>query len=174
MQEISRRQAFNGRVFKVDLIETAFPDGHHKTYEMVVHRGAVVIVPLDAGGNIWFVSQYRMGSKSEMLELPAGSLEPDEPPEECAHREIREETGFAAEKWMNLGGFYAAPGYSSEYLHVFLASDLYHAPLQPDADEFIEIVKIPAAQAYAMAERGEIVDSKTLASLLLAKPHIVL
>ena len=171
MQEISRNRVYSGHIFDVDQVKVSLPDQKQKTYELVEHPGAVVIVPV-AEGEFWFVRQHRLGSHSELLEMPAGRLEPGELPDVCAHREIREETGCAAGNIIRLGGCYTAPGYCSEYLHIFLATDLHPDPLQPDPDEFIEIVKIPFDEAYAMAERGEMPDAKTLASLLLARPHL--
>lgn len=171
MQEISRKRVYNGHIFDVDHVEVSLSEQQHKTYELVEHPGAVVIVPA-VDGEFWFVRQYRLGSHSQLLEMPAGRLEPGELPQLCAHREIREETGYAAGSLIALGGCYTAPGYCSEYLHIFLATDLRPDPLQPDPDEEIEIVKIPFDEAYAMAERGEMTDAKTLASLLLARPHL--
>jgi ADP-ribose pyrophosphatase len=103
------------------------------------------------------------------LELPAGTLEPGEPPEACAHREIREETGQAADKLVKLGEFFLAPGYSTEYMYVFLATDLRTDPLPGDRDEFIRVEAYPVAEVFKMIERGEIQDAKTLAALMLAR-----
>lgn len=171
MQEISRKRVYSGKIFDVDQVNIRLQDNHQKIYELVEHPGAVVIVPFD-NGEFWFVRQYRLGSKSMLLEMPAGRLETGEMPEACARREIREETGSAAEKWIKLGGIFNAPGYCTEYLHIFLAMDFHPDPLQPDQDEFIEIVKIPIDKAYSMAEHGEIQDGKTLAALLLARPYL--
>jgi ADP-ribose pyrophosphatase len=108
----------------------------------------------------------------DLLELPAGTLEEGEDPAVCAAREIREETGFAANKIEKIGDFYLAPGYSTEFMHVYLAQDLRHDPLEADADEFLSVEKIPFAEAVQMAERGEMPDAKSLAALLLARSHL--
>jgi ADP-ribose pyrophosphatase len=108
----------------------------------------------------------------DLLELPAGTLEEGEDPALCAAREIREETGFAADKIEKIGDFYLAPGYSTEFMHVYLAQELRHDPLAADDDEFLSVEKIPFAEAIQMAERGEMPDAKSLAALLLAKSHL--
>ena len=107
-----------------------------------------------------------------MLELPAGTRDGDEPFEDCAAREIREETGMEARKLTHIGSFYLAPGYSTEYMGVFLATDLHHNPLEADDDEFLTLEKIPVKEAIAMAERGDMPDAKSLAALLMARPHL--
>jgi len=107
-----------------------------------------------------------------LLELPAGTLEKGEDPAECAAREIREETGFAADKIEKIGDFFLAPGYSTEFMHVYLAQELRLDPLEADADEFLSVEKLPFAGAIQMAERGEMPDAKSLAALLLAKAHL--
>src|SRR5262249_26461330 len=136
------------------------------------HGGSVVLLPIDAEGNLLFVRQYRHAAGRELLELPAGTREADEPYEECAAREIREETGMQAETLVRIGSFYLAPGDSTEYMGVFLATGLKHNPLDPDEDEFLQVEKMPVREAYAMAERGDLPDSKSLAALLLAEPHL--
>ena len=108
----------------------------------------------------------------DLLELPAGTLDDDEAPEVCAAREIREETGMAAGKLVELGAFYLAPGYSTEYMHVFLATDLSEDPLEADDDEFLSVESVPLAEAIRMAERGEMPDAKSLAALLMARSHL--
>jgi len=109
-----------------------------------------------------------------MLELPAGTRDSlDEPYEECAAREIREETGMEAGTLTKVGDFYLAPGYSTEFMGAFLATDLKHNPLDPDADEFLSVEKkISVKEALVMAERGEMPDAKSLAALFMARSHL--
>lgn len=171
MQEIQRKQYYKGRAFDVYQVKVRMPDEKEKLYDLVVHPGAVVILAVDNGALV-FVRQERLGAGSSLLELPAGVLNPGECLEDCARREIREETGMAANKWQKLGAFYSTPGYNNEFQHIYLASDLFHDPLDPDSDEFIELVRIPVDKAYEMAYAGEIHDGKTLGAMLLAKPHL--
>jgi ADP-ribose pyrophosphatase len=169
---LNRKVYYNGRVFTVAGREYQLPDGRAFTYEVVEHHGAVTVVPLDKDGCLTFVRQYRVGSQSELLELPAGMLEDDEDPLSGAGRELREEIGMAASKLERLGDFYMAPGYSTEHMHVFLATGLYAAPLPQDQDEFLSVTRITARKALEMARNGQIHDGKTLAALLMAEPHL--
>ncbi|CAG1001231.1 ADP-ribose pyrophosphatase [Anaerolineales bacterium] len=161
-----------GRAFLIrrDYLKT--PDGHETKLDIIEHGGSVVIVPVNKDGNLIFVRQYRHAAGTDLLELPAGTLEKDEDPAVCAAREIREETGFAAGKIEKIGDFYLAPGYSTEFMHVYIAQDLRHDPLEADADEFLSVETIPLVEAIQMAQRGEIPDAKSLAALLLAKSHL--
>ena len=160
---------FQGRAFKIRRDSLKTPDGREIKYEIVEHVGSVVIVPMDAQGDLLFVRQYRHAAGMDLLELPAGTRNGDEPYEACAAREIREETGMAAGKLERIGDFYLAPGYSTEFMAVFLAADLTHNPLDPDEDEFLQVEKIPVGKAIEMAEQGELPDAKTLAALFLAR-----
>jgi ADP-ribose pyrophosphatase len=119
------------------------------------------------------VTQHRIGAGQELLELPAGVLDKNEKPIVAANRELQEEIGKAAGELQELGGFYLAPGYTNEYMLVYLAKDLFESHLDPDDDEFLQIVTMPVEEAYQKAYSGEISDGKTLASLLLAKPFLV-
>lgn len=161
-----------GRAFKIrrDLLQT--PDGRETKFEIIEHGGSVILVPLDEAGNLLFVRQYRHATGGELLELPAGTRDDDEPFEECAAREIREETGMEAGKLQKVGEFYLAPGYSTEFMVVYLATELKHNPLEADDDEFLEVEKIPVAEAIRRAERGEIPDAKSLAALFMALPYL--
>jgi len=161
-----------GRTFKIRRDHLKTPDGKETKFEIVEHGGSVVVIPVDADGNMWFVRQYRHAASMDLLELPAGTRDGNEPYEECAAREIREETGMEAGTLTKVGEFYLAPGYSTEFMGVFLATDLKHNPLDPDADEFLSVEKIPVKQAIEMAERGEMPDAKSLAALLLARPYL--
>ena len=169
---IHRKSHYQGRAFNVERLETKLPDGRINFYDLVQHNDSVTILPLDQEGNIWFVQQFRMGSMNILLELPAGVLDDGEKPETGAAREIREETGLSAGKLQKLGEYYLAPGYSTEFMYAFLATDLKPDPLQADDDEFLKVRAIPTREVYDMVQKGEIKDSKTLAALLLAEKYI--
>ena len=166
---LNRTVEFNGRAFAVHRLNLRLPDGRTHDFELVAHHNSVSILPVDSQGNMLFVRQYRVGAETELLELPAGVLEEGEDPLQGAIREVREETGMAAGKIIPLGQAYLAPGYASELMYFYLASELYPSPLQQDADEFLALVKIPIQEAYRLGRSGEIDDSKTLAALLLAE-----
>lgn len=169
---LKRTEYYAGKLFSVAGIEYRLPDGRSFTYELVEHSGAITLVPLDVDGCIIFVRQFRPGSQTDLLELPAGKLEVDEDPLSGAAREVREETGQAAGNLVRLGNFYMAPGYSNEVMHVFLATELYTAPLPQDEDEFLDLVRIPIPTVLSMARSGRITDAKTLAALFLAQPYL--
>ena len=170
--ELGSTPVYHGRVFDVRQDQVRLPSGRVVQLDIVAHPGAVVLVPVDAEGYVWFVRQYRHAVRKELLELPAGTLEAGEDIEACAQREIREEIGMSAGKLQKIGEFYPAPGYSTECLYLFLASDLHPAPLPGDDDEFIQVERFPADQVFALAEGGSILDNKTLAALLLARPYL--
>lgn len=172
MELIGSERVFQGKAFDVRIDQLRRPDGRVSRVDVVEHIGAVALLPLDAQGRIWFVRQYRHPAGRRLLELPAGTLEPGEPPEACARRECREEIGMAAGRLERLGGFYLAPGYSTEYLQVFLASDLEPSPLPGDEDEQLEIVRLEPERALEQVQRGEVQDAKSLAALLLALPQL--
>lgn len=159
---------YQGRAFDVLRDTVRAPDGQELRLDIVRHSGAVTILPLDEHGQVWFVRQYRHASGQILLELPAGTLEPGEDPDACAAREIREETGMAAGKLEKLGSFFLAPGYSTEYMHVYLASELTPDPLPGDADEFLSVEKIGVEALARMLARNEIQDAKSLAVICLA------
>ena len=168
-ETIDSETVFKGKVFNVRRDRLSLPNGEQTDIDVVEHSGAVTLLPIDDQGKVWLVRQYRHPAKSELLELPAGVINKDETPEACARREIREEIGMSARELLKLGEFFMAPGYSSEYMYVFLATGLNPDPLQADEDEFLSVEKIPLDQLYQMAEQGEIRDSKTLAVLFLAR-----
>jgi ADP-ribose pyrophosphatase len=169
---IKSEPLMQGRAFKIrrDLLKT--PDGKETKLDIIEHGGSVVIIPVDADGNLLFVRQYRHAAGIDLLELPAGTRDGDEPYKECAAREIREETGMEAGKLKDLGRFYLAPGYSTELMGVFLATDLKHNPLQADDDEFLVVEKMSLKEAMQLVKSGKMLDAKTLAALLLAKSHL--
>lgn len=171
--EVERSErVFQGRVFDVRRDWVRLPNGRTTALDIIQHHGAVTVVPLDEAGHLWFVRQYRHAAGVTLLELPAGTLAPDEAPQVCAARELQEEIGCNARHWQPLGTFYLAPGYSTEFMHLFLATGLYPSRLEADADEVLEPVRLPVAEAYRRAWAGEVQDAKTLAALLLAWPYL--
>ena len=158
---------YPGRAFTIRRDTLRLPDGRETRLDIVEHHGSVVILPVDDQGNLLFVRQYRHAAGLDLLELPAGTLDEGEVPEACARREMREETGMAAGNLVHLGGFYLAPGYSTEYMHVYLATDLHPDPLEADADEFLSVELIPLGTALEMARHGEIPDAKSLAAYII-------
>ena len=172
IEVIDRKTIYHGRAFNVRRDEVRLQNKNTAHLDIIEHVGAVTILPLDADGRILFIRQYRHAAGKELLELPAGTLDPGELPEKCALREIREETGFAADKLVKIGEFFLAPGYSTEFMVVYLATDLHPDPLPGDEDEFITLEPVPIPQAYEMALKGGLQDGKSLAALLLAQPLI--
>ena len=168
---IKSESLLQGRAFKIRRDHLKTPDGGETKLEIIEHGGSVIIIPIDADGTLLFVRQYRHAAGIDLLELPAGTRDGDESYEDCAAREIREETGMEAGKLQKVGEFYLAPGYSTEFMVVYLATDLKHNPLEADDDEFLEVEKIPIGEAIQRAERGEIPDAKSVAALLLARQY---
>ena len=163
---------YSGQIFSIERVEIRLPDKRARKYDRIQIQNAVTILPFDEDGNILFVRQFRVGSNSSLLELPAGKIEAEETAQATAEREIREETGMAARSILSLGKFFVSPGYSTEYMYSFLATGLYSDPLTPDADEFLNLEIIPLNEVLKMVQKGEIEDSKTLATLMLALPRL--
>jgi ADP-ribose pyrophosphatase len=168
MQEITLKtdRIYDGHIVKLDVLDVRSPDGAVRKRELVRHPGAVALVALDETGKVLLVRQFRVAAGRVLVEIPAGTLDPDETPEVCAMRELQEETGFKPGQLEYLGGFFVAPGYTTEYIHLYLATELSENRLPGDDDEFIEVERVPLAEALAMIERGEIVDGKSIIGLL--------
>lgn len=158
-------------LFTVKSVNLTFPDGKARDYDLIDIQNAVTILPLDDDGNVYFVSQYRIGAKRELLELPAGKIENSDDPLPTAQRELREEIGMSARSWTSLGGFYMTPGYATEYMHAYLAQGLYPNPLNPDEDEFIHLTRVPLGKVLEMIDQQMVEDSKTLALFALARRY---
>jgi len=172
IQKLRTERKYEGQVFDVAKVYVRLPDGRERGYDLVEHGNSVTIIPVTEDGKIYFVTQHRIGAGQSLLELPAGVLDGDEDPRIAANRELQEEIGKAAGELLALGGFYLAPGYTDEYMYVFLAKNLLDSALDPDEDEFLEVTKMTISEVYQKAAAGEIHDGKTLASLILAQPHL--
>lgn len=165
---LSSRRIYQGRVVGLRIDTVRLPHGGTSDREIVEHGEAVVLVPVDDQGRVLLVRQYRKAVERLLLELPAGGVDPGETPEQTALREMQEETGFLPGKLEALGGFFIAPGYSQEYLYLFLATDLTPSSLDPDDDEDIELVPTTWEEIPGLLESGAICDAKSVAGLLRA------
>jgi ADP-ribose pyrophosphatase len=159
---------YRGRAFSVRVDQVEIKPGVISRLDIIDHPDAVTILPLDADGQIWFIRQFRHAAADALLELPAGTLKPDEDPAEAANRELQEEIGMKAAHLQPLSQFWLAPGYSTELMHVFIATGLSASQLQQDEDEDITIEKIPAADVVALVLSGGLRDAKSLVAVLTA------
>lgn len=165
---IASERIYEGRILNLRRDRVRLPDGHEASREVVEHPGAVAIIALDYDKNIYLVRQYRYPIERVTLEIPAGKLDSGEEPLTCAQRELAEEVGLAAAGWKPLLTFYSTPGFSNEIMHLFLATGLRSHREKADDDEFLEIVRVPLAEAAAMALRGAIQDAKSIAGIMAA------
>lgn len=160
---------FRGRKFSVERRTVELPDGRRPTVELMVHNGAVVILPLASADEVLLIRQFRPAAGDWLLELPAGTLEPGEDPAVCAARELEEETGHRAASLAKLAEFFPAPGVSTERMHAFVATGLTPTRQRLEDYELLTVRPTPIAEALRMAAAGEIRDAKTLAVLLMWK-----
>ena len=162
---IESSRIYKGRAIavKVDSVEKA--SGKVTTREVVEHADCVAILSIDAAQSLLLVRQFRHAVARELLEIPAGSIEPGETPEQAVSRELREETGYLPRRVVKLGGFFSAPGYCTEYLHLFLATDLEHSPLEAEDTDSIELVRVRPADVRDLIVSGRISDAKSVAAL---------
>lgn len=167
-ETLSSRRIYEGIIVKLRADRVRLPAGRETLREVVEHSGAVTVVAVDGQGRVLLVRQHRHAAGRSLLELPAGTLDRDEEePEACAARELEEETGFRAGRIERLGGFFVAPGYCTEYIHAYLATDLQPGQAGGDEDEDIEALALPPDEVLRLVDAGELEDAKSLASLFL-------
>ena len=164
---MSREIIHTGRKIKVAVDTSTGPNGETIRRDMILHPGAVVILPIVDRDHVCLLRNYRFVIGETLWEVPAGTLEPGEPIEQAAIRELAEETGYVAGRWRYLNYFYASPGVLDEKLHLFVAQDLIPGPARPEADEQLEPKVVPWAQALKMVLDGTITDAKTATAILL-------
>ena len=167
-EQIASRDIYDGRIISVRVDDILMRNGNTSIREVVDHANAVVICPIDDEGNVHLVRQYRYAAEQMLLECPAGLVEEDEDPDDCAQRELSEEIGFASRNLRILGGFWSSPGFCTEFMYAYMAKDLVPRRLQPDDDEDIQVEKIPLSRIPQLIRLGEIQDAKSIAVLLMA------
>lgn len=171
-KKISSEVIYRGKILNLRVDTVQLPNGNYSKREVVEYTGAVAIVALTPEKEVLMVRQYRYPAEKEFLEIPAGKLEPGEVPLECAQRELSEETGAEAGKWQKLCTFYSTPGFSTEKMHLFMASDLSFKEQHLDEDEFVEVEKVAFTEVLRMIREGKIYDAKTIIGILLAKDFL--
>ncbi|MGM7701764.1 NUDIX domain-containing protein [Pseudalkalibacillus sp. Hm43] len=152
---------YNGKIIDLHLEKVELPDGRTSEREVVKHPGAVAILAVTPEDKIVFVRQYRKPLNREIIEIPAGKLEPDETPETCAIRELEEETGYRTGKLEFLQSFYTSPGFADEIIHIYYTDQLEPGEEQLDQDEFVELMEVTLDEAIQMVKDQKIYDAKT-------------
>jgi len=174
MPLVSSRRVYSGRVLDLDVDTVRFPDGSVGELEMIRHPGAAAVVPFaddprSSDPEVLLIRQFRHAADRYVWEIPAGRLEPGEAPEACARRELEEEAGVTAGELRRLTTIYTTPGFTDEQIHLFLATGLDGGRQRPEADEFLEVHRMPWSRVLELMRRGEVVDGKTLITLMFVE-----
>ena len=163
---LSSQLIYDGRVVKLRVDTVRMPGGRETRREIVEHSDCVAIIAIAADDNVLLVNQFRKPVEKELLEIPAGGIDPGEDPMTTVRREMQEETGYLPRKVERLGGFYSAPGFCSEYLYLYLATDLIPSQLYAEDTESIKVTRVPISQILSLIASGSICDAKSIAGLL--------
>ncbi|MEE9187156.1 MAG: NUDIX hydrolase [Bacteroidota bacterium] len=170
MKVLERKRLFEGKVFSLVIDEIEYPSGNRSVREVAEHPGGAVALAVFPDHRILLVKQHRYPIDAMIYELPAGKLQPEEPPLVCAQRELREETGYRARTWRKLTSIYTTPGFCTETLHIFLATQLEKDPRGQkleEGEEGLSVETVAIDEAIAMIEGGKIVDGKTIVGILM-------
>lgn len=170
--KISSHRVYTGRVVSLDVDRVRFPNGTEGELEMIRHSGASAVVPLlqmpDGEMKVILIRQYRYAAEGYVYEIPAGRLDEGETPEACAHRELKEETGYTAGAMTRLTTIFTTPGFTDEQIHLFMATDLVSGKSELEADEVLDLYPVPLSEALEMIRSGVIRDGKTISAILFA------
>lgn len=175
LKQLSRDILYRGKIFDLIVDRIEYPGGKTGVREIAHHPGGAVAMPLFDDGRVMFVRQLRYPLGRDIVEFPAGKLQPGEDPADAAARELAEETGWTAGALEKITAFYSTPGFCDEVLHLYLATNLIRSPAGPRREEgesTMTVLTLPLPEAVAMAERGEIEDAKTVAGLLLVERRL--
>ena len=163
---LSSQLVYQGRAVRLRVDTVRVSGGRETTREIVEHDDCIAVIAVDAEGRVLLVKQFRKAVEKELLEIPAGGIDSGESPEDAVSREMREETGYLPRRVERVGGFYSAPGYSTEYLYLYLATDLIPSRLFAEDTEGISLVRVSPEQIPELISSGSICDAKSIAGLL--------
>ncbi|HID16778.1 TPA: NUDIX hydrolase [Candidatus Bathyarchaeota archaeon] len=166
---LSSKILYRGKILRLKLDRVELPNGRITVRETVKHPNSVAVIPVNKEGKLILIAQYRHSAGEVLLEVPAGTMREGEPAEECARRELREETGYEAGSLKELLGCYLAPGYSTEFIRIFLATNLRYKGQKLESNEQIKLSPITLEEAIEKVKKGEIKDAKTISSLLFLR-----
>jgi len=166
-ETLSSREIYSGRILKLRIDDVRLPDGNQTKREIVEHSDAVAIVAIDSDGNVLLVKQFRKPVERKLLEIPAGCIEEGEEADTTVRRELQEETGYRPQNIERLGGFYSTPGFCTEYMHLYLATELVADKRHAEDTDDIELVHVPLQRIAELIDSGAICDAKSIAGLLL-------
>ena len=171
-RKISSQKIFEGKIIKLFFDKVMLPNKKMATREKVWHPGAVAVVPLTSDNKIILIKQFRYPVEEVLIEIPAGKLDKDEEPFDCAKRELQEEIGAIGGKLMHLSSFHTTPGFSNEFLHLYLAVNFEQIENNPDEDEFLQILSVPVKECIDWVFEGKIKDAKSIIGILMANEYI--
>jgi ADP-ribose pyrophosphatase len=166
-ETLASRVVFDGQVVRLRVDDIRLPDGRRSTREIVERGDCVAVVAVDADGNVLLVKQFRRAAGKDLLEIPAGGIDPGEEPEATVRREMREEAGYLPKKVEKMAGFHVSPGFCTEYMHLYLATDLVPDRLYAEDSDSIELVRVPLKEITGLIVSGAICDAKSIAGLLM-------
>ena len=174
-QLLKQRLSFKGRKFDFEVNRLRLPNKSEGDWECIRHPGGALVIPVTPEGQLVLVRQYRFTVQGRLLEFPAGTVELGEDPLETVQREVQEETGYESDRWKKLGEFFLAPGYSDEVIYAFLAEGAtpVENPPEQDEDEDIEVVLMSPQEVEAAIFAGDLIDSKSISSFMLARPILM-
>ena len=169
---ITSETKFEGKIIKARGENVELENGLNAYRDFVDHPGGVGVVAITPGRKMLMVQQFRKAIEGETIEIPAGKLEGGEDPLECGKRELEEETGYKAKEFISLGYIYPSPGFTNEKTYIYLAKDLYKGTVNPDEDEFLDILEIPIEEIHSMIMKNEINDAKSVVGFYKAMEYI--
>ncbi|MCL4385775.1 MAG: NUDIX hydrolase [Actinobacteria bacterium] len=169
---LKSKKIFDGSVIKLFFDEVILPNHKIATREKVWHPGAVAVVPVTSDNEVILIKQFRYPVGEVLIEIPAGKLDKNEIPIECAKRELKEETGAFGGNFIHLTSFYTTPGFSSEFLHLYMAINFERKENNLDEDEFLQIIKIPLKDSFDWVFEGKIKDAKSIIGILMADKYL--